>query len=97
MSCHQSSVHRPKGLLPSLAPDWTQGLFHPKTMTASRPHSARFHVIRGRILLGLGQYDRAIKDFRRAIRLDWRYERAVFWLDKASRTIPSAGETGSLT
>jgi hypothetical protein len=75
---------------------WGFGLFLQKLKHIS-PHTVRFHLIRGRIFLGLGQYDQAIDDFRSALRLDWRHEQAAFWLNKATRAIPHAGGTRSLT
>jgi len=68
-----------------------------RKLKLARPHTTRFHLIRGRIFLSLGQYDQAIDDFRSALRLDWRHERAAFWLNKATRSIPQAGGTRSLT
>lgn len=61
------------------------------------PHTVRFHLIRGRIFLSVGQYDQAIDDFRSVLRLDWRHEQAAFWLNKATRAIPHTGETRPLT
>ncbi|MBA1158664.1 tetratricopeptide repeat protein [Microvirga sp. Marseille-Q2068] len=63
----------------------------------SSPHTVRFHLIRGRVLLSLGQYDQAIDDFRSALRLDWRHEQAAYWLNKATRAIPHADGTRSLS
>jgi len=69
----------------------------PRFISGSVSRSVRFHLIRGRILLGLRQYDKAISDFKCALRLNWRHEQAALWLNKASRAIPRSGETGSLT
>jgi lipopolysaccharide biosynthesis regulator YciM len=68
-----------------------------RKLQQASPHTVRFHLIRGRIFLSLGQYDQAIEDFRSVLRLDWRHEQAVFWLNKATRAIPHAGETRPLT
>lgn len=69
----------------------------PGLIAASHSRSVRFHIIRGRILLGLGQYDQAASDFRSALLLDWRDEQAAFWLGKAKRAMRHADGTGSLT
>jgi hypothetical protein len=76
---------------------WSSRLILPKFISASVSRSVRFHLFRGRILLGLRQYDKAISDFKCALRLNWRHEQAALWLKKASRAIPRSGETGSLT
>lgn len=60
------------------------------------PHTVRFHIIRGRIRLSLGQYEQAISDFRSALRLDWRHDEAVYWLEKARAALPRTSETGVL-
>lgn len=61
------------------------------------PHSVRFHIIRGRIRFCLGQYEQAITDFRRALRLDWRHGEAAYWLDRARNAISLTSETEPLT
>jgi hypothetical protein len=76
---------------------WSSRLILPKFISASVSRSVRFHLFRVRILLGLRQYDKAISDFKCALRLNWRHEQAALWLKKASRAIPRSGETGSLT
>ncbi len=56
-------------------------------MTKPRDNNSlvRYYIVRGRILLYLGQYDQAVSDFRAALQLDWRHEQAASWLDKARR------------
>ena len=49
------------------------------------PSAFKFYFDRGRIFYYLGKYDRAISDFRLTLRLNWRHERAIVWLDKAER------------
>jgi len=61
------------------------------------PHTVRFHIIRGRIRLSLGQYEQAISDFRSALRLDWRHDEAAYWLEKARNALLRANGTGVLT
>lgn len=70
--------------LPGFIPCWSRRFSLPRFITKSRTHSARFHLIRGRILLGLGRYDQAVDDFRSALRLDWRYEQAALWLARVN-------------
>jgi len=65
-------------------------------MDADSKGTVRFHFIRGRILLGFGQYEQAVRDFRSALRLDWRHEPAAFWLNKARCAIRHTGKTRSL-
>jgi hypothetical protein len=89
----QNSSELPKRLLPGFVPYWSRRFSLPKFVKTGHPHSARFHIIRGRILLGLGQYDQAIDDFRSALLLDWRDEQAAFWLGKAKCALQHSGET----
>jgi tetratricopeptide (TPR) repeat protein len=79
-----NSVDLSKRLLPGFIPYWSRRFSLPRFITKSRTHSARFHLIRGRILVSLGRYDQAIDDFRSALRLDWRYEQAALWLAKVN-------------
>ena len=60
------------------------------------PHTVRFHLIRGRILFSLGQYDQAISDFRSVLRLDWRHHEAALWLNKAMLARPHTAEISAL-
>ncbi|MEE1611938.1 tetratricopeptide repeat protein [Microvirga sp. CF3016] len=80
----QNSIDLSKRPLAGFIPYWSRKFSLPRFITKSRTHSARFHLIRGRILLGLGRYDQAVDDFRSALRLDWRYEQAAHWLAKVN-------------
>ncbi|MBZ6077430.1 tetratricopeptide repeat protein [Microvirga puerhi] len=51
----------------------------------TRQSHIRFHLQRGRIMYRLGRYDDAISDFRSALRLDWRLEEAITWIDRSGR------------
>ncbi|WP_114944645.1 tetratricopeptide repeat protein [Microvirga calopogonii] len=82
--------------LAALFTRWSLGLSLQKLKHTS-PHTVRFYLIRGRILFSVGRHDQAIDDFRNALRLNWRHEKAAFWLNKATRTIPQTGGTRSLT
>jgi tetratricopeptide (TPR) repeat protein len=53
--------------------------------TACRLYAFQFHLSRGRVLYQLGQYDKAVSDFRMALRLNWRHAEAASWVDKAQR------------
>jgi tetratricopeptide (TPR) repeat protein len=48
-------------------------------------YDAQFYLCRGITMYHLGQYDKAISDFGRALRINWRDENAVQWLDRAER------------
>ncbi len=93
----RNSIDAPKWPLSGFVPFWSRRFSLPGFVKASQPHSVRFHLIRGRILLSLGRYEQAVDDFRCALRLDWRHEQAALWLTKAKRAIPQRSETGSLS
>jgi tetratricopeptide (TPR) repeat protein len=97
MPSDQNSINQQKMSLSGLISNWSLWLPQPKPRSASHSHTVRFHLIRGRILLGLGQYERAISDFRSALRLDWRHEQAAAWLYKARCAVQHADKTGPLT
>ncbi|MXQ12827.1 tetratricopeptide repeat protein [Microvirga makkahensis] len=90
MPDNQNSIDLSRRLLPGFIPYWRHRLCLSGLTAAGRPHSARFHLIRGRILLSIGQYDQAASDFRHALRLDWRDEQAILWLNKAKRAMQRA-------
>jgi tetratricopeptide (TPR) repeat protein len=48
-------------------------------------YDAQFYLCRGITMYHLGEYDRAIRDFGMALRINWRDENVVQWLDKAER------------
>jgi tetratricopeptide (TPR) repeat protein len=48
-------------------------------------YDAQFYLCRGITMYHLGEYDRAISDFGRALRINWRDENVVQWLDRAER------------
>lgn len=92
----RNCIGLPRMSFSALIKCWGLGLSLRRLKHAS-PHTVRFHLIRGRVFLSLGQYDQAIEDFRIALRMDWRHEQAAFWLNKATRAIPHPGGTRSLT
>ncbi|PVE23014.1 hypothetical protein DC522_18140 [Microvirga sp. KLBC 81] len=96
MSNEQNSMSRPKMPFSGFIAYWRLVLSLLK-LRNTPPHTVRFHLIRGRILLSLGLYEQAISDFRSALRLNWRHDEAAFWLNEARRALPRAGETGSFT
>lgn len=59
----------------------------------TRYYRVHFHLNRGWIMYQLGQHDAALDDFRAALRLDWRNEQAMAWIDRTGR----AGAKGELT
>lgn len=97
MPSNQNSIDPSKRLLPGFIPYWSRQFSFPNFINTSRPRSVRFHLIRGRILLGLGRYDQAISDFRSALLLDWRNEPAALWLSRAKRATQHTSETRSPT
>jgi len=92
----QNSVARQKPSLSDSLANWILRFSLSSSGDSCPTHTVRFHLIRGRILLGLGQYDHAISDFRNALMLDWRHEEAAFWLSKARYALQHSGESGSL-
>jgi tetratricopeptide (TPR) repeat protein len=48
-------------------------------------YDLQFYLCRGITMYHLGEYDRAIGDFGRALRLNWRDENVAHWLDKAEQ------------
>jgi len=98
MPSDPNSIDQEKMFLSGFIANWSLRLPLPKLRNLSQPHTVRFHLIRGRILLSLGQHDRAISHFRSALRLDWRDEQAASWLYKARCAVRHTGKTtGSLT
>jgi tetratricopeptide (TPR) repeat protein len=57
----------------------------PKHGDDPSPRTPFFYLLRGRILYSFSQYDSAVRDFRTALRMNWRYEQAASWLEKAER------------
>ncbi len=93
----RDSVTQRKMSLSGFVRYWSCRGIPPKFIYPNSPHSARFHLIRGRILLRLGRHEQAVSDFRTALRLNWRHEQAARWLNKAEHLILCTDETGSLT
>jgi tetratricopeptide (TPR) repeat protein len=61
----------------------------------TRYYRVQLHLNRGRILYHLGQFDAALDDFRAALRLDWRNEKAMSWIDCAGRAEDKSGLTST--
>lgn len=51
----------------------------------TRGRSFNLYFVRGIILFHLGDYKSAAADFTKALRLNWRDERVVLWIDRAER------------
>jgi len=49
------------------------------------PRTLLFYLLRGRIYFAWAQYDKAARDFRTVLRMDWRHEQAAAWLERAER------------
>lgn len=47
--------------------------------------SSNFYLTRGILFFYLGRHKKASADFSKALRVDWRNERVVLWLDRADR------------
>lgn len=61
----------------------------------SRYYRVQLHLNRGYILYHLGQFDAALDDFRAALRLDWRNEKAMSWIACAGRAEDKSGLTSA--
>lgn len=97
MLSKRDKIHQEKMPLSGLAVHWICRFFLPRFINTNPRDTVRFHLIRGRILFGLGHYEQAVSDFRSALQLDWRHEQAAFWLNKARVAIRHTEETRSLT
>ncbi len=58
-------------------------------------HTRLFYLLRGRVFYTFSQYEKAARDFRTALRMDWRHEEAAVWLDKAERAARSSVDGGN--
>lgn len=96
MSKDQNSIGRLKMPFPGLPARWKLGLSLLK-LKVTPPHTVRFYLVRGRIMLSLGQNEQAARDFQTALRLDWRNVQASYWLNKAKYSNPQTREVGSFT
>ncbi|HZH53623.1 MAG TPA: tetratricopeptide repeat protein [Microvirga sp.] len=50
-----------------------------------KQENLNFYFIRGVAFYHLGEYKKAMANFSKALRLDWRNERVVLWIDRADR------------
>jgi hypothetical protein len=51
----------------------------------NRSNRLNYYFIRGVAFYHIGNYRKANADFSKALRLDWRNERVVLWIDRAER------------
>lgn len=70
-----------------------------KPFTFKQLYTSRFYLGKGIVLHLLGQREKAIRNFQMVLCMNWRDEKAAFWLDRlddGSRSLQAVGISGDI-